>query len=409
MKLHIGFAGHIATEYVTDFLACDTSTLPIGYPGAPFTGVLIGELLKQGHKVSAFTTDPSLYRNSGTVKASGPNFDFYVCPARPRAWRFNRNHLGRAVDGFSYERQQLFDVINTAKPDIIHAHWTYEFALSAISTGIPHLITCHDSPAAVLRYTRSLYRAIRYFMARKVFNTGHHFSAVSPYMAGAVQHYTQMPIAVVPNPLADYVLASGYQRVAPKSKRIGLICNGWSDFKNPKPALRAFAKLHSNEQTSELHLFGSGFGVSESAEQWCQQNGLEKGMVFHGSTPHKKLIEQLNNLDLLLHPAVEESFGVVIAEAMALGLPIVAGKYTGAVPWVVGAGDTGNCCSAVLTDVTDSAAIALAVEEAFDQHYPERSASGYTRARQLFSSKVISQAYQALYRNIVLADGYDER
>jgi glycosyltransferase involved in cell wall biosynthesis len=405
MKLHIGIAGHIATEHVADLLACDASAMPKGFAGAPLTGVLIGELLKQGHKVSAFTTDSSIYPQTDVIKATGPNFDFYICPERRRAWRFNKYRPGRAIDGFAYEREQLLNTIKMANPDIIHAHWTYEFALAAIKTGIPHLITCHDVPALVLRYTRSPYRAIRYLMARQVFHKGEHFSAVSPYMAAAVKHYTKIPIDVVPNPLADYVLVRGRPRTAPEIKRIGIICNGWNDLKNPRPALLAFAKIHSTQPSSELHLFGFDFGVGERAQQWCQKQGLTKGMVFHGAIPHKKLIKQLNDLDLLLHPALEESFCVVIAEAMALGLPIVAGKHTGAVPWVVGIDETtNNPCCAVLTDVSDSAAITSAIEEAFDQHYPERSASGYARARQMFASNVISESYMALYREVMLAN-----
>lgn len=404
MKLHIGIAGPIATEHVADWLSCDTNTLPKGQTSAPLTSILIGELLKQGHKVSAFTTDSSLYPHSGIVKASGQNFDLYICPARPRAWRFNKFRLGRAIDGFTYEREQLSNTIKKAKPDIIHAHWTYVYALAAIKSGLPHLITCHDAPAVILRYNPCPYRAVHYLMARQAFNKGKYFSAVSPYMASAVQHYTKEPIAIVSNPLADYVLKNGRPRNAPVTKRIGLICNGWSDFKNPKPSLQAFAKLHSTKPTAELHLFGFDFGINESAQQWCQEQGLTAGMVFHGATPHKQLIEHLNGLNLLLHPALEESFCVVIAEAMALGLPIVAGRHSGAVPWVVGIDDsTNNRCSAVLTNVSDPEAIASAIEEAFDQHYPERSASGYTRARQMFAPGMITESYMTLYRQVLLA------
>lgn len=405
MTLHIGIAGHIATEHVAEFLACDANLLPKGYiGGAPLMGVLIGELLKQGHKVSAFTTTPSPYPQSKTITASGANFDFYICPARPRAWRFNKYSLGRAVDGFAYERQQLFNAMKLANPDIIHAHWTYEFALAAIKSGLPHLITCHDAPAAVLRHTRSPYRAIRYLMARQVFRKGQHFSAVSHYMSEAVQHYTNHAVDVIPNPLAHHVLSNGRTRTRPPVKRIGMVCNGWDDLKNPKASLMAFAKIHRNEPMSELHLFGREFGTGETAQQWCQQQGIAAGMIFHGATPHQQLIEQLDRLDLLLHPSLEESFGVVIAEAMALGLPIVAGSRSGAVPWVVGIDEaTDRRCCAVLTDVSDPTAIASALEEAFDQYYPERSASGYARARQQFSPNSISQTYLALYRQILLS------
>lgn len=400
--MHIGIAGPIATDNVAHLLSDSTGNLPKGYTGAPLTGALIGELIRQGHKVSAFTIDPSIYFQAKALKTSGPNFDFYICPCRPRAWRPNKFRLGRAVDGFAYEQNQILNAINTAKPDIIHAHWTYEFALAVIKSGIPHLITCHDAPLVILRYTRSLYRAIRYVMARRVFRKGKHFSTVSPYMASALQHYTEVPIYIVPNPIADYVIANGSPRKLPNTRRIGLICNGWDTRKNPVPALMAFAKLHSVEPSFELHLFGADFGNGEKAQQWSLRNKLSKRMVFHGAVPHKQLIEHLNDLDLLLHPSLEESFGVVIAEAMALGLPIVAGRQSGAVPWVVGIEDNTNvCCSAVLTDVSDPDAIVSAITKAFDQNYPDRSAAGCHRARQMFSLDTVTKAYLALYQNIL--------
>jgi glycosyltransferase involved in cell wall biosynthesis len=405
MKLHIGITGCIATEHVVDWLSSDDKdNLPIGKPGAPLTGVLIGELLKQGHKVSAFTTDPALYSNSDTVKLCGPNFDFYICPARPHAWRFNGNRLGRAVDFFAFEREQLLSAIKLANPDIIHAHWTYEFALAAIKSGLPHLVTCHDAPAVILHYSPGPYRFIHYMMARLVFNKGKFFSTVSPYMTTKIKHYTKAPIAIIPNPIADYVIANGRKRNDSEKKRIGLVCNGWSNFKNPKPALKAFSKLHGSQPNLELHLFGLHYGINEAAQKWCIQQGLTSGIVFHGELPHKQLIKYFNELDLLLHPALEESFSVVIAEAMALGLPIVAGRYTGAVPWVVGMDAALNKhCSAVLTDVTDPDMIIAAIIEAFDQHYSERSEFGYARARRLFTPSVISESYMALYRQILFS------
>ena len=402
MKLHIGIAGPIATEQIASLLDCDISTLPAGYTGAPLTAVLIKEFLQQGHTVSAFTTDGSIATNIGAVQANGPNFSFTICPARRRAWRFNQWRLGRAVDAFAYERKQLTNAITHANPDIIHAHWTYEFALAAIETGIPHLITCHDAPAVVLRYTRNFYRAVRYLMARRVFAKGRHFTTVSPYMVTAIQHYTKVPISVVPNPLAANVLELGNVRNATSTKRIGMICNGWDARKNPKPAMLAFAKFRKLYPTAELYLFGHGFGIGERAQLWAEQHGLTDGVVFNGALPHRQLIKELDGLDLLLHPALEESFGVVIAEAMALGLPIVAGKSSGAVPWVVGYGAASqDPCCAVLTDVSDPNAVVVALDEAFDRHYAQRSATGYARSRQLFAPNMISNLYLAHYKQVL--------
>jgi glycosyltransferase involved in cell wall biosynthesis len=399
MKLHIAIAAPIASADVVDLLDHSSASLPLGYTGAPFTGVLIKELLRRGHKVSAFTTDNHIYAEAELIKATGANFALYICAERPRAWQFNGKRLGRAIDCFSYERQLLAKTICAVQPDIIHAHWTYEFALAALKTGLPHLITCHDAPAVVLRFNPCPYRLMRYLMARKVFFQGKHFSTVSHYMVNKIQHYTASPMQVVANPLADFVLSSGHPRKMPDTKRIGLICNGWDARKNPQPALKAFAQFSLLYPEAELHLYGHGFGDSQTAHHWCQAQKITAKLFFHGAIAHKDLITQLKQLDVLLHPSLEESFGVILAEAMALGLPIVAGRQSGAVPYVVGYDELKpQLCCAVLTDVRDSAAILKALQTVFDADYAQRSAAAYARAQVNFTPEVIVDAYLELYR-----------
>jgi hypothetical protein len=40
------------------------------------------------------------------------------------------------------------EALQREQPDILSAHWTYEFAAAAIATGIPHVVTAHDAPLA---------------------------------------------------------------------------------------------------------------------------------------------------------------------------------------------------------------------------------------------------------------------
>lgn len=401
MTLHIGVAGPIATEHIAAYLDGGGARLPVGYTGAPLTGVLIGELLRRGHKISAFTTTLGLPPGSQPRVAHGDGLTVYYCPARRRAWRPNGHYPGRALDFFAQERTSLTGAIRAAAPDLVHAHWTYEFALAALDSELPHLITCHDDPWAVLRFTCSPYRLVRYFMARQVFRRARALTAVSSYMADAVRARARVPIGVVPNPLAEHVLASGHIRSAPATRRIGMVCNGWDRRKNPRSALLAFARFKAHHPAAELHCFGHGFGPDQSAQRWAQQHGVAGGAVFHGPVPHRELIRQLDRLDLLLHPAREESFGVVIAEAMALGLPVVAGRDSGAVPWVVGQGELPEPLPAVLVDVSRAQALEQAMERAFGKVYCARSAAGYARARARFSAAAVIDTYLAHYFALV--------
>jgi glycosyltransferase involved in cell wall biosynthesis len=400
VRVHILIAGCIAGDDVRPYLHASADPVPQGYAGAPLTGILIGELLQRGHRVTGLTTDASLPLAAGSVSLDGPGFRFVACPARRRAWRFNGHHLGRAVDQFALERRALARAIAAAAPDIVHAHWSYEFALAALDQTAPHLITCHDSPAVVLRHARNAYRTVRYLMARQVFRRGREFSAVSDYLARALTPAIGHLPEVVPNPVSPKVLALGCVRPRGSTRRVAMICNGWGARKNPEPALRAFARWRHDIPTAELHLFGDGFGPAGIAQRWAEAHGVAQGLRLHGRLPHAELLTALAGMDVLLHPALEESFGVVLAEAMGLGLPVIAGRDSGAVPWVVGAGATGVSDCGVLTDVRSDVALARALADVFDEHYEVRSAAGISRVKALFSAQGVATQYLRRYAEV---------
>lgn len=381
------------------------SALPRGYEGAPLTAVLVGELLDQGHQVQALTVDYKMAPGSARAVLHGPGLTYHVLPGRRRAWRPNGWQLGRALDLYRLERRMITAELRALAPDLVHAHWTYEFALAALDSGLPTVVTAHDAPAEVVRITRSAYRALRYLMARRVLRRARHVTTVSDYLARALAPAIGHPVDVVPNPVARHVMEAGRWRASPPARpRLGLVCNGWSAIKNPEVALRAFA-LFRAQQGGELHCFGEDFGPEQVAQRWARAAGLDEGVVFHGRQDHAAMIQALADLDGLLHTALEESFGVVIAEAMALGLPVVAGQRTGAVPWVLGMDPSSPSTigPGVLTEVTRAEAVAAALAVLFDDRYGERSALGLAQARARFSPDVVAERYLQVYR-AALAD-----
>jgi glycosyltransferase involved in cell wall biosynthesis len=401
MKLHIGIVGPIATADISHLIQSKVPNLPVGYEGAPLLATLIAELLRQGHRVSAFTLTSDLPLDGGAVVVRGNNFSLTYCPMRPHAWRPNGLRSGRILDLFGFEREQLRKAILQVAPDVVHAHWTYEFSLAAMQTGLPHVVTCHDSPYKVARFysrekpTQSLYRWLRALMARKVLSQAQCVTAVSPYMQDEVQSMTRMSISVVPNPVDVFALDLNKSRTAPSSPRFAMVCNGWQSRKNPQPAMQAFAMFRAAHPAVEFHLYGHDFGVGQAAEIWAKQQGIATSMVFHGALPHKQLLQALSIADLLLHPALEESFGMSIAEAMAMGLPIVAGESSGAVHWVVGGGG-------VLCDVRQEQSIYDAIEHALiPENYVRYSLAARARIETMFTASAVASAYLATYQTAI--------
>lgn len=338
--MHIAIAGPISTADIAPYLEDRVATLPRGYEGAPLMAVLIGELLRAGHQVSAFTLSSDLpLREGHVVTARGPQLTLHYLPMRPRAWPFNGRRPGRIVDLYAFERHGLLRAIRQAAPDVVHAHWAYEFAWAAVRSGLPHLVTSHDSPFEVARFHRGLvhsgYRWLRAGLAWWTLRQARQVSTVSPYMQPPVQALSKVPVTVLPNPVSSRAFTY-HRQPAPGRQRVLMVSNGWDARKNGETGLRAFAWLSEREPGVELLACGHGFGPGEAAERWWHAQGLRGQVNFHGATPHDQVLEAMAHSDVLLHPALEESFGVVVAEAMAVGLPVVAGQDSGAVPWVVG-------------------------------------------------------------------------
>jgi glycosyltransferase involved in cell wall biosynthesis len=399
MKMHIGIVGPIATSDIAHLIDGDVSGLPRGSVGAPLMGTLIGELLRLGHHVSAFTlTDELPLSVREPVTAQGKNFTLNYSPIRRRAWRPNGLRPGRIWDLYAFERTHMQRAIAKMAPDVVHAHWTYEFALAALQTGLPHVVTCHDSPYTIAKFysrenpTRSLVRWLRVLMARKVFRQARCLTAVSSYMRDEVQGMTTVPITLVPNPVDAFALSLGKERSASSSPIIAMVCNGWQSRKNPQPAMLAFNRLRNSYPEAVLHMYGNDFGVGQTADAWSAHQDIAGGMVFHGAIPHRQLLEALSKADLLLHPSLEESFGLSIAEAMAMGLPVVAGESSGAVPWVVG--DGGALC-----DVRKEQAICQAIEQVLvPENYARYSRAARERIETMFTASTVANAYLNVYR-----------
>jgi len=347
-QMHIGICGPVAAKDIACLMGMDANELPKGYEGAPLLVTLIAGMLSAGHRVSVFTLSNDLKFSAGAVRVQSKvnsQLDLTFCPLRPRAWQFCEGRPGRILDLYKHERSALIRAIQEVSPQVIHAHWAYEFAWAALDSSVPTVVTCHDSPLRVAcmntwaKPTISLYRWLRVLMARQVFRRAKHVTAVSPYMQQVLASITSQPVAVVPNPVDSRLIERGRDRQLGPRVKVAMISNGWDHIKNAKPALLAFARMRSLNPSLELHLFGHDFQADGPAESWCRSHGeiapALASIQFHGPVSHAALMNELDGMDLLLHPSLEESFGMVLVEAMALGIPVVAGAHSGAVPWVV--------------------------------------------------------------------------
>jgi glycosyltransferase involved in cell wall biosynthesis len=393
--MYIGVIAPIATNDLLGPTERSTRPYPKGREGAPLISNLIKEYLARGYRVVAITLDDQLNDDDPPFVHESPQLTYVVVPARSRTFRPNGWRLGRTADFFWFERRQLLMQLRHYQPEVVHAHWTYEFALAGLAYDPQTIITVHDNALVIFRYVRTLNRLFHLLMARYVFRQGHMFTAVSPYMAESVQPWTKAKVVVVPNPVVIPARASLVK--APLSQPvISVVVNGWDDRKNSKNALLAFRVVQEQHPAAVLWAMGTAFVPNEEAAEFCRQHDV-RNVVFLGPTPHDEVLQKIAASTLVLHTSLEESFGMVLVEAMAYGVPVVAGQASGAVPWVVGDG-------ALLVDVTSVAEIAAAVDRLLTnpQLYEQISARAIAIVAERFPLAKVADQYLALYKQRLL-------
>ena len=133
-------------------------------------------------------------------------------------------------------------------------------------------------------------------------------------------------------------------------------------------AIRALAKLPPH-----VSLLIVGKGNRTPYEQLARKLAVANRIRFAGTSNDMTAI--YNAADLLVHPAIYEPFGLVCAEALACGLPVVTTLVTGAAELIT-PGINGN----IVDDPSDSAALAAAIQPFLNRHNVAETALAARRA-----------------------------
>ena len=86
-----------------------------------------------------------------------------------------------------------------------------------------------------------------------------------------------------------------------------------------------------NDESATLAIYGSGNeAYTLSLHQLVYELGLDQRVKFHGHVEGKEKTKAFMLSDMCIVPSFSENFGMVIAEALAHGVPVIASKGT---PW----------------------------------------------------------------------------
>ncbi|MGB7925636.1 MAG: glycosyltransferase [Pyrinomonadaceae bacterium] len=304
----------------------------------------------------------------------------WVAPYVAAAWR-----------GFNYVKPDL-------RPDCIHAHAIFPSGFAAVLIGralrIPVVVTEHHGQLRIRTAQSRLIKRILKFTLRNAAES----VAVSASLAEEMRELEpRATVAVVPNVVAPNFLEREPERARDATERCELLFVGSirDNRKGLEELLRALRLYLDMPGALPCRLTIIGDGIKRGwFEELATTLAFGDRCRFMGSRSREEVAAAMRECDVFVMPSKYETFGVVYAEAMACGKPVIAcqgGPAEEIVPAWAGR----------LVAPDDPAALSQAISEVLTglEDYDARRISDY--ARSAFGGEAIAVAVSRIYDRVI--------
>jgi N-acetyl-alpha-D-glucosaminyl L-malate synthase BshA len=277
-------------------------------------------LAKRGHEVHIITSS-----ESGILNQEQQNF--YIHTIKRGKVRFIR---------FLPFLIRILAVLRKIKPDIIHAQ--------TIGMGIVGFLAKKFFKIPYIVYGRGsevyLSWPLKNQVSKLVFRHADAVIALTEDMKKLLQRFCNREVYVIPNgieldrfsnlPKKEEVLSKiGIDKQENVIIFVGRLCY----VKGVKYLIQAMNIITKENRKVKLLIIGDG-EERQNLENFVKELNLENNVIFLGNFHNEKIPEYMSASDIFVLPSLSEGFPVVILEAMACGLPIVA-TNVGGIPYII--------------------------------------------------------------------------
>lgn len=288
--------------------------------------------------------------------------------------------------------------------DLIHAHVSYPAGhvarILAAENGIPYVLTEHFGPFPPASLADSSGRPRKEIM--EAFAGAAASIAVSPALAARIASFGLPEPVVVPNVVDERRFSAG----PPAAGKFTFFTLGRIDpSKGIDDLLHAIAIWNPPASGVEFRIGGVGSHAA-AFEQLARTLGVADRVVWLGAIPPEDAPRHYRDAHVFVLPSRHESFGVVYAEAMASGKPVIATRSGGPESFV-------DASNGLLVDVGDRAGLARALQVMHDRWPEYDSARIRSDFERRFSRPAvvgqIAAVYEAVLNPVILSEAKETR
>lgn len=208
---------------------------------------------------------------------------------------------------------------------IIHAHGLVLNGLLAYfisqKLNIPFVVTEHTGPFSQIAQHPILSKIAK-FVGKKADKV----LVVSEHQKQEVLklNIPKNKIIVTYNPVNDIVFKPKPQKI--RFNKIAFISR-LDEFKGGLRTLKAFHQLLSKQPGYKLDVVGDG-EEKVAMENYILTHQLQEKVTLKGTLTKAEIAKTLKTVDFLVFPSRHETFGLVVAEALCCGVPVVCTNQT---------------------------------------------------------------------------------
>ncbi|AJK88615.1 MULTISPECIES: N-acetyl-alpha-D-glucosaminyl L-malate synthase BshA [Lysinibacillus] len=296
---------------------------------------------------------------------------------------------------------KMADVIKDEELDVLHVHYAIPHAVCAVlaremsGRDIGIVTTLHGTDISVLGQDSTLSQAIKYGIDKSdiVTTVSHALKEQTYELIDTVK-----PIETIYNFVDEreyFPRNSGNlkeQFGIQEDEKVLIHVSNFRKIKNLPHIIDAFMKIRTNVK-AKLLLVGDGPEKHRVMDQ-VKESPYMKDVLFLGKQENLAELYAISDLKLLL--SQQESFGLVLLEAMACGVPCI-GTNVGGIPEVIEHGVDGFIVELGDTEAVAEYAVQLLQDE--EKLLRFREAAIHSVSDKFHSSKIVEQ-YENLYEKV---------
>ncbi len=241
------------------------------------------------------------------------------------------------------DRRRIARALREIGPDVVHAHSADRFALGAIESGFPTVVTIHGIIELESGLESTLAGRFRGALRNRIVSTAlrrmKNVILLSPYVAN---HYRRelahARTWTIENPVHDHFFELTSKPEPGVILHSGLLIPR----KGIRNLLEAISLVRKDVPHVKLRLAGMATipDYKKQIDETVDRLGLTAHVDFLGGLSPSDVAEEVARASLLVMVSRQETLPVAILEAMAAGKPIVASPV-GGIPDIVRDGESG--------------------------------------------------------------------